>query len=357
MALNSSGPISLAGATAGQSISIELGGNGTTQISLDDPDVRTLAGVATGAITMPTNFYGKSFAINPTVGLFFGGYNPSLAGMGILATRINACGALIGSQTNVSTNNTNGEGGAPIGVNGVYYGGLNTPTRITRINKCGVLVGTANATGSSMINTAGSPVGSIGMYFGGYVYNCCGSLPQGRLSRINACGGLIAQAASVAGATARGFAGGALVGSNALFYGGANCSCQGIPLNTATRVNVCGTVVGSQTSAGTSRYSQPGAPVGSNGIYYGGIVTSLATVQNKATRINACGALVGAETSVGTARTYLAGARVGTVGVYYGGQISVNRSNLTTRINACGAIVGSETAIGTARAELAGAGI
>jgi len=60
MALNSSGPISLAGTTAGVSIQIENGGNGTTQISLNDAAVRTLAGVPSGAITMPTNFYGKS---------------------------------------------------------------------------------------------------------------------------------------------------------------------------------------------------------------------------------------------------------------------------------------------------------
>jgi hypothetical protein len=60
MALNSSGPISLAGTTTGQSIEIELAGNGTTQISLNDTAVRTLAGVASGQITMPTNFWGKS---------------------------------------------------------------------------------------------------------------------------------------------------------------------------------------------------------------------------------------------------------------------------------------------------------
>jgi len=60
MALNVSGPISLAGTTAGVSIQIENGGNGTTQISLNDAAVRTLAGVASGAITMPTDFYGKS---------------------------------------------------------------------------------------------------------------------------------------------------------------------------------------------------------------------------------------------------------------------------------------------------------
>jgi hypothetical protein len=60
MALNSSGPISIAGTTAGQSIQIELNGNGTTQMSLNDASVRTLAGVASGQIVMPTNFYGKS---------------------------------------------------------------------------------------------------------------------------------------------------------------------------------------------------------------------------------------------------------------------------------------------------------
>lgn len=62
MTLNASGPISIAGTTAGESIQIELGGNGTTQMSLDCASVRTLAGVPTGAIVMPTCFYGKSNA-------------------------------------------------------------------------------------------------------------------------------------------------------------------------------------------------------------------------------------------------------------------------------------------------------
>ena len=64
MTLNSSGPISLAGTTAGVSIEIENGGNGTTMISLNDTAVRTLAGVPSGAIIMPTNFYGKSNSFN-----------------------------------------------------------------------------------------------------------------------------------------------------------------------------------------------------------------------------------------------------------------------------------------------------
>lgn len=60
MALNGSGPISLAGSTAGQSIAVELGLSPTGAISLNDAAVRTLAGVPSGAIVMPTDFYGKS---------------------------------------------------------------------------------------------------------------------------------------------------------------------------------------------------------------------------------------------------------------------------------------------------------
>lgn len=60
MTLNASGPISLGGPTTGQSINLELGQAATAQISMNDTNVRSLAGVPSGAIVMPTNFYGKS---------------------------------------------------------------------------------------------------------------------------------------------------------------------------------------------------------------------------------------------------------------------------------------------------------
>lgn len=65
MALNSSGPISLGGATTGQSINLELGNGATDLVALNDTEVRTLAGITSGVITMPTDFYGKSSG--PTV--------------------------------------------------------------------------------------------------------------------------------------------------------------------------------------------------------------------------------------------------------------------------------------------------
>jgi hypothetical protein len=61
MALNSSGPISLAGSTSGQSIALELNQSATGQISLNDTVVRTLAGISTGEISL-SSFYGKSSA-------------------------------------------------------------------------------------------------------------------------------------------------------------------------------------------------------------------------------------------------------------------------------------------------------
>lgn len=63
MALNASGPISLGGSTTGQSINLELGQSATAQVSLNNTNVRTLAGVSSGAIVMPTNFYGKSYVV------------------------------------------------------------------------------------------------------------------------------------------------------------------------------------------------------------------------------------------------------------------------------------------------------
>lgn len=52
MTLNSSGPIRLAGTTLGESVELELGGNGTTTISLNDATVRGLLGIASGTISL-----------------------------------------------------------------------------------------------------------------------------------------------------------------------------------------------------------------------------------------------------------------------------------------------------------------
>ena len=93
----------------------------------------------------------------------------------------------------------------------------------------------------------------------------------------------------------------------------------------------------------------PGA--GELGIFYGGYTTT-----NTATRISNLGTLIGSETAAGTARHALAGAGyTPELGIFYGG-LTPSNTNLTTRISNLGTLVGSETRVGTARAHLAGAG-
>lgn len=67
MPLNTSGKISLAGSTAGESIAEELGQSATGNITLNDTNVRNLAQVASGEITMPTDFYGKQDTFYATI--------------------------------------------------------------------------------------------------------------------------------------------------------------------------------------------------------------------------------------------------------------------------------------------------
>jgi len=65
MTMVSSGKIALAGnGTSGglnQSVEVELGGNGSSEISINDTNARTLAGIASGKISL-SDFYGKSLA-------------------------------------------------------------------------------------------------------------------------------------------------------------------------------------------------------------------------------------------------------------------------------------------------------
>jgi hypothetical protein len=102
MALNPSGAISLGGPTAGQSIAVELGLSPTASISLNGTNVRTLAQVPSGQITMPTNFWGKS---NIT------GTQKAIFGFGLASPSFTAVTNLV-SNTGVVASDTAGVGTA-----------------------------------------------------------------------------------------------------------------------------------------------------------------------------------------------------------------------------------------------------
>lgn len=91
MTLNSSGKISLGGSTVGQSIELELGLSGTASASFNSSAFRTLAGIASGPISL-NSFYGKS-----NIPSF---YSPSNASGSVItrgSQNYNGCGTTNGS--------------------------------------------------------------------------------------------------------------------------------------------------------------------------------------------------------------------------------------------------------------------
>jgi hypothetical protein len=114
MALNPSGAISLAGPSAGQSIAVELGQSATAIISLNDTNVRTLAGVASGVIVMPTDFWGKSNITGTQKAIFgFGQTSPT--------TRVSTTNLV--SSSGVVASDTPGVGTARRSLAAAGYGG------------------------------------------------------------------------------------------------------------------------------------------------------------------------------------------------------------------------------------------
>jgi hypothetical protein len=87
MALNTSGVLSIGGTTVGESINLELGKAQNATSGLGDTDLRDLAGVASGTISM-NDFYGAS--AGPTA------FSSSFTSYG---TRSQACKNGIGNTT------------------------------------------------------------------------------------------------------------------------------------------------------------------------------------------------------------------------------------------------------------------
>ncbi len=145
MALNSSGPISLGGATLGQSINLELGQAATATASINAANFRSLAGVASGQISL-SSFYGKSSA---TYYLFTSG---------VLDTQI-ISGVISDSSSNVYSGTT-GDGNNflklfKIGPTGTVLlgrvansGGMQTTTSRPALTPNGVMSG-GNPNGST----------------------------------------------------------------------------------------------------------------------------------------------------------------------------------------------------------------
>ncbi len=245
MALQTSGAISLA------NVQTEFGG--VNPISISEYYGKAAGIPASGTISL-SSFYGKRLGY--TKGLFYSGQN--------------------GAFKSPAVNNT-----------------------VTRIDANGALVGSETAVGTARTFTAGASVGGNGLFYGGFITSTTSTTYYNTVTRIDANGALVGSETAVG--TARSDHSGASVGGNGLFYAGSNNSA------TITRIDANGALVGSETAVGTVQNSSGGASVGDNGLFYAGSGTNLA-YSNTVTRINENGALVGSQTTVGTARTGLSGA-------------------------------------------------
>jgi hypothetical protein len=157
MALNASGPISLAGTTAGQSIALELSLGTSTQISLNDTAVRTLAGVASGAITMPTNFWGKSSHIPFSTKVTYTSNSTFTVPSGISVVRIKAWGGAGGRNA--------------YGGNGGAAGFARADIVVTPANVLLIAVGGGGVSATNAVNGGGKGTASGGGYSGVFINN------------------------------------------------------------------------------------------------------------------------------------------------------------------------------------------
>lgn len=157
MALNASGPISLGGSTTGQSIAVELGLSPTAAISLNQTNVRTLAGVPSGAIVMPTNFYGKSnaYVFNATISANTYNYNLRAAAVAAGWNQTTALQATVTINSGVYVGSTT-TGGVAFTWTGSYPSG----STLSIINN-GTIEGAGGAGGDATQNGAGGS-GSAG---------------------------------------------------------------------------------------------------------------------------------------------------------------------------------------------------
>ena len=130
MALNSSGPISLAGGVTGQSIALELSRSGTAQISLNDSDVRNLVSIVSGQISL-SNFYGvSSLVLKGFYGLSSANYNVEVLDWTTEATALTGTGYTVNRESGTGAGSANNKGywlgggttGAPINtIDGINF--------------------------------------------------------------------------------------------------------------------------------------------------------------------------------------------------------------------------------------------
>jgi hypothetical protein len=305
MALNPSGAISLAGPSAGQSIAVELGQSATATISLNDTNVRTLAGVASGVIVMPTDFWGKSsITVVPTQKALFG----------------------FGSQAQI-------------------------PTAVPS-----TLIGYFDSTGTFTGNTSGVGTGGAKAAAGYGVDK--GIFVSGTISNLVSNTGVVASNTPLVGVTSRTAGTAVGYGSDTAIW--AYGSSGPVLASTSNLISNTGVVASDTPLVGTARNQSAAARYGvGNAIFGFGFSPSPAPSQLSMTNLVSTSGVIATDTpGVGIARQSLGAAGYGgDKAIFgYGGYVNPNRSSITNLVSNTGVVASDTPGVGTARINPGAAG-
>ena len=268
MTMVSSGLIALAGTgTSGgfnQSVEVELGGSGSSIITMNDSNVRGLAGVASGAISM-SNMYGKAYTVAGNSGILTSGTSytlPSTSGLTvkILVIAGGAGGGGGSGRTAYSGYYTAGGGG---GAGGNSYAQVSVTPGQTITFSIGS-GGTAGTTRDGIYSSGsnGGVGGNSSASVSGSVV-CSAASGGGGLVSPNASGGTYGT--SVVGTTLLGASQGNTAGAGTTYGGG---GAPGYFINTtvgATTILTYGAAGVTYPEGTTSTYNTPGTGYGAGG--------------------------------------------------------------------------------------------
>ena len=365
MPLNPSGAISLGGPVAGQSIAVELGLSPTATISLNDTAVRTLAQVPSGAIIMPTNFYGKSTGVQRAI-FGFGRLN-GLA----LTSQINLVsntGVVATDTTTVATARREVAAAGYGGDKAIFGFGTIAPgaasTNITNlVSNTGVVAANSPGVGTARFGLAATGYGSSGQALFGYgaIYPALAS--QSMTNLVSNTGVVSTDTAGVG--TARRYLSAARYGGDKALFGFG----IGVPASTVTGVtnlvSNTGVVASDTPGVGQARQGLAAAAYGGDkaifGFGFSPTVTPAAARNLNVTNLVSNTGVVAANTpGVGQTRYSLGAAGYGGDKAIFGFGARTtpaddNFFSLTNLVSNTGVVAADTPGVGTAKDNLAAA--
>lgn len=359
MPLNTSGPISLAGSVTGQSIAVQLGLGTTSTISLNDAAVRSLAGIASGTISMPTNFWGKGIT-NTIRGIF--GYGSSGSYLNV-TNLVSTTGVVAADTTGVGTAR-NQLAACSYGTDkGIFgYGTTGTVSSLTNlVSNTGVVASNTAGVGAARLGLAACGYGgNKGLFgYGAFFFSPFYFTSTGVTNLISSTG-VVSTDTSGVGTVRYALAAATYGGDKGIFgYGNNRSAGSGVNFSLTNLVSNTGVVATDTAGVGTARRYLAACGYGGDKVIfgYGAYEVGGSTVYASMTNlVSNTGVVASDTTGVGTARSNLAACIYGgDKGIFgYGGAASA--SAVTNLVSNTGVVSTDTAGVGTARFSLAACG-